>query len=137
MKKAFTTVALFAVLGTMAVSCQKENEFDRISVEAEQNAIYRVNYAVDGKTYHLTLIGDVAWHDFLNRMFALAEEGHIITFRIDNPSTQITSSKEVLTYTTTNHDDAYSWAEKKVNEGYEVTIKFNERTGEYTCTAVK
>ncbi len=64
MKKAFTTVALFAVLGTMAVSCQKENEFDRISVEAEQNAIYRVNYAVDGKTYHLTLIGDVAWHDF-------------------------------------------------------------------------
>lgn len=37
MKKAFTTVALFAVLGTMAVSCQKD--------------------------YHLLIIGYDTWHD--------------------------------------------------------------------------
>ena len=37
-KKTFITVALFAVLGTMAVSCQKEN-IDEIGIAAECNTI--------------------------------------------------------------------------------------------------
>ena len=41
MKKAFTTVALFAVLGTMAVSCQKENIIDETPVVAENVTVTR------------------------------------------------------------------------------------------------
>ena len=137
MKKTFTTVALFAVLGTIATSCQKENEFDKTTIEVGQNTIYRVSYSIDGKIYQLTLIGDDAWHDFLNRMFALAEEGHTVTFNNENVTSQTVSAKDVVTYTTTNKDEALSWAERMGNDGYVVTIKYDKGTGVYTCIAEK
>lgn len=137
MKKTFTTVALFAMLGTIATSCQKENEFDKTNIEVGQNTIYRVCYSIDGKIYQLTLIGDDAWHDFLNRMFALAEEGHTVTFNNENVTSQTVSAKDVVTYTTTNKDEALSWAERMGNDGYVVTIKYDKGTGVYTCIAEK
>lgn len=137
MKKVTITIALLAVLSTLAVSCQKEKDFDLAQIEAEQITIYKVSYTIDGTTYHIILRSDDAWHDFLERMVALAEEGHRVSFRNENTSSQVSSSKEIITYTTTNHDDALKWAEKKVNEGYFVTIEFDKRTGIYTCTAIK
>lgn len=50
MRKQFISVALFAVLATMAVSCQKENVMD-IAPEtsvSETGTVYTVQYAVDG-----------------------------------------------------------------------------------------
>ena len=35
MRKTITTIALFAVLGTLAVSCQKENFIDENTIVAE------------------------------------------------------------------------------------------------------
>ena len=137
MKKIITTIALLSVLGTLAVSCQKETISEPTAIMAEDSAIYRVSYTVDGITYNLTLIGDDAWQDFVKRMIALAEQGHRVTFRNENSSSQAASAKEVITYTTTSHDDAYEWAEKKGKEGYDVTIEYDERTGKYTCTAIK
>ena len=127
MKKIFITISLFAMLGTIATSCQKENEFDKTTIEVGQNTIYRVCYSIDGKIYQLTLIGDDAWHDFLNRMFALAEEGHTVTFNNENVTSQTVSAKDVVTYTTTNKDEALSWAERMGNDGYVVTIKKEEQ----------
>ena len=102
----------------------------------EQNAVYKVRYSIDGVTYQLTLVGEEAWRAFLNRMLALAEEGHIVSFRNENASSQIAPSKETITYTTSNHDDAYEWAAKMGNLGYNVTIIYDERTGKYICIAV-
>ncbi len=135
MKKFFISIALFAVLGTIATSCQKENEFDKTTIEVGQNTIYRVCYSIDGKIYQLTLIGDDAWHDFLNRMFALAEAGHTVSFRNESVRTQIVSAKNVVTYTTTNKEEALSWAERMANDGYIVIVKYDKDTGIYTCTA--
>ena len=70
-------------------------------------------------------------------MLALAEEGHRVSFRNENASSQDALTKEVITYTTNDHDDAYTWAEKKLNEGYEVTVEYDRETGKYTCTAIK
>ena len=137
MKKIFITISLFAMLGTIATSCQKENEFDKTPIEVGRNTIYRVCYSIDGKIYQLTLIGDDAWHDFLNRMFALAEEGHTVTFNNENVTSQTVSAKDVVTYTTTNKDEALSWAERMGNDGYVVTIKYDKGTGVYTCIAEK
>ena len=64
MKKTITTIALLAVLGTLAVSCQKENITESTTFIAEDSAIYRISYSVDGVTYQLTLIGDEALQDF-------------------------------------------------------------------------
>lgn len=75
MRKTFTTIVLLAMLGTLAVSCQKENIIDETSIVAENGTVYTVGYSIDGVTHQLTLVGDEAWHDFLSRMFASAEEG--------------------------------------------------------------
>ena len=137
MKRTITTIALLAVLGTLAVSCQKENDSVQTPIEAESSTIYKICYSIDGKVYRITLVGDDTWHDFLNRMLALAEEGHRVSFRNENASSQDALTKEVITYTTNDHDDAYTWAEKKLNEGYEVTVEYDRETGKYTCTAIK
>ena len=137
MRKTFTTIALFAVLGTLAVSCQKENIIDETSIVAENGKVYTVSYTVNGVTHQLTLVGDDAWHDFLNRMFVLAEEGHEVTFRNEETASRVVSAKEVVTYSTKNRDEAFSWAEAMIDEGYSVTISFDKKTGVYTCEALK
>ena len=135
MKRTIISIALLAALVTLAVSCQKDSFNEETTMVSEQNAVYKVWYSIDGVTHQVTLLGDDAWHDFLNRMFALAESGHRVSFRIDNSSSQVASTKDIVTYTTTNHDDAYKWADMMGEKGYTVTIEYNERTGVYTCTA--
>ena len=137
MRKTFTTFALFAVLGTLAVSCQKENIIDETNIVAENDTVYKVCYTVDGATHQITLVGDEAWHDFLNRMFALAEEGHEVSFRNEETASHIVSSKETVTYTTSDHDEAYAWAEVMMKDGYSVSIHFDKESGIYTCYAIK
>ncbi len=141
MKKTIITVALLAVLTSLAVSCQKE-EADITSatpstVIAENDTLRTVVYTIDGVSYRLTLVGDQAWHDFLSRMFALAEEGHSVTFFNEEAASRVLPTKEVETHSTSNKEDAYQWSEQKVKEGYTVTIVFDEETGIYTCYAFK
>ena len=137
MRKIFITIALFAVLGTLAVSCQKENIIDDTCVVAENGTVFTVSYSVDGATHHITLIGEDAWHDFLNRMFALAEEGHVVSFRNEEASSRVVPSKDVVIFSTKDHDKAYAWADAMSEEGYTVTISYDRETGIYTCEAVK
>jgi len=137
MRKTLTTIALFAVLGTLAVSCQKENIIDETNIVAENDTVYKVSYTVDGVTHQLTLVGDEAWHDFLNRMVALAEEGHEVSFRNEEASLRAVSTKEKVTYTTTNQDEALVWSEMMIKDGYTVTISYDKASGIYTCIAIK
>ena len=137
MKKKVSMVALLAVLSVVAVSCQKETIVEpQVGVE-ESVTVYTVHYVVNGVTYTETLIGEQAWADFLQRMLALAEEGYRVTVSRNTGSAQYADSKEVVTFTTTNKEEAYDWLDKKVAEGYEVAIEFNPQTGEYTCTAIR
>lgn len=137
MRKTITTVALFAVLGALAVSCQKENIIDETAIVAENGTVYTVSYAVDGVTHQLTLIGDEAWQSFLNRMLALAEEGHEVSFRNEEAVSRTVSTKETVTYTTSSHDDAIKWAGKMLDDGYTVTIRFDKEKKVYNCYAIK
>ena len=69
-------------------------------------------------------------------MIALAKEGHSVWFsRTNNAHSSL--SKEQVTYVTNNLDDAKKWAKKMLDDGYQVSISFNQQTGEYTCIAVK
>ncbi len=137
MRKTIITISLFAVLGTLAVGCQKENIIDETTIVAENGKVYTVIYTVDGVTHQLTLVGDDAWHDFLNRMFALAEEGHVVSFRNEEASSRVVPSKDVVIFSTKDHDKAYAWADAMSEEGYTVTISYDRETGVYTCEAVK
>lgn len=136
MNRTIKLAACLALLGTVAVGCQKEN-FSATQIATEENeSVYAVSYSIDGENHSVTLVGDAAWTDFLNWMLALSEEGHNVAFRL-NTNRQEAATKEEITYTTSDHDDAYAWAKQKGEEGYTVYISFDDKTGIYTCLAVK
>lgn len=138
MRKIFTTIALVAVLGTLAAGCQKDDIAEPTCLVAENdNTAYTVRYTVDGTSHTITLIGDQAWHDFLDYLFALAEEGRTVSFRNEEAASSIIPSKETITYTTGNKEDAYKWANNMYDKGYNVTITYDDETGKYTCYAIK
>lgn len=136
MNKTIRTAAVFAVLSMMAVSCQKEQVIDPQINVTEANAMYTIHYTIDGVSYTEIINGEASWHQFLLKMFALAREGHRVTFR-DSSQSGVSVSKEVVTYTTTSEDDAIEWASKMIADGYSVDIEYDKRTGIYTCTAIK
>lgn len=137
MRKTLTTIALVAVLASMAVSCQKENFTDQTTIVSESCATYTVLYTVDDVSHTVSLIGEDTWHDFLDRMFALAEEGHMVSFRKVENSSSTTAAKETVKHTTTNKDEAYAWADKMSDGGYYVTIAYDKEKEVYTCYAIK
>ena len=139
MKKEFKTMALFAVLSMMAVGCQKESvePIEATSVASETNTLYRVCYAIDGVTHHITLNGEEARKDFIYQMLALAERGCSVTFFDESRVSQNPASKEKVVYTTPDKNDAYAWANNMMAQGYTVSIQQDSTTGIFTCIAIK
>ena len=134
MKKTLKTVALLSVMSLTAVSCQKETLITPQGI-FENVSTYTLCYTIDGETSQITLVGEVAWNEFVERLIALAEEGHSVSFRQNNQTRSM--SKEKVIYTTHDHDDAVAWAVGMAKQGYEVTIDFDEATHTYTCIAIK
>lgn len=135
MKKHFISVALFAVLATMAVSCQKENIVEPQSATAEVGTVRTVLYAVNGVEHTVTLYGDEAWNVFVDNMLLLSEQGHDIRFINESAGTTEFSTKETQTLTTTSQSEANAWMKEKGDEGYTVTLKYEK--GLYICVAVR
>ena len=134
MKKQIKTLAIFIALSMVAASCQKEEVLLPIPVGQETTA-NNVNYTVDGKTFQAPINSDQDWSEFLYRMLALAEEGHTVT--ISSRVSATSSTKEIVTYTTTSKPDAHAWADNMTAQGYDVTVHFDNNTGIFTCIAVK
>lgn len=137
MNKKLITIAFAAVLATMATSCQKENLLEDINHVESENAQYTISYTVDGVSSTLSFVGEDACHDFLNHLFALAEEGHKVSFRNNNETLRTHYAKKTVTYTTTNKEEAYAWGERMFNQGYEVSVTFDKETATYICIAQK
>lgn len=137
MRKTFTTVAFAALLGTLAVSCQKENIIKESTIFEDNNAVYTVNFSIDGVMHQISLIGDDAWHDFLNYILDLAEEGHSVSFQNEEAASRTIAAKETVTYTTSNRDDAYRWTYKMAQEGYLTTVIYDKVKHIYYCEAIR
>ncbi len=127
-------MAVLVLLGLAAVGCTKENVVNDTYVVA--TVTQSATYTVDGIQYYANPQNDDEWSDFLDRMFALAEEGHTVQFwrsAVQNGN----ATKDVLTYITTDLGLAKKWAKQKKEEGYVVSIHYNQETGEYHCIAVR
>ena len=136
MKRTIITVALFAVLGTMAVSCQKETVNELSPVAAQSATAYTVTYYVDGVRQQTRVNNDEELSFLLNQLAALAREGHHIAVHKGNtPSQSIT--KEKVTFHTNSKEEAVAWCNSMMQNGYSVTMDYDEATGEYICTAIK
>ncbi len=135
MNKTTRTVALFAGLSLVAVGCQKE-DIVKLNVAGEETqAFIDVFYTIDDESLHATFDDEQSWNAFLHRLFTLAEEGHNVSFGDKRMESFVT--KEVLTYTTTSQPEAMEWADRKFKAGYKVMVNYDEKTGIYTCVAIK
>ena len=132
MKKTIRTVVLFAVLGLAAAGCQKDNFVAPQTTVTEMT----ISYYVGDRYGSTVLTDDAAWDAFLDRMLALAREGYEVTI-FSGSSINGTSSKEVITYTTTSEGEAKEWAKDMSHQGYNVSISYDDETGIYTCIAFK
>ncbi len=138
MKRNIKTVALFTVLSLMAVGCQKETIVEPNSTVQQTMSVRVVSYTIDGMTHHITIRGEKNWQEFIDTLLALAKEGHSVSFRNESANNvNGCSSKDVVTYVTNNEEDAQKWCNLMADKGYVVSMSYDERTGEYTCIAVK
>lgn len=136
MKITFKKVAFVAMLTVAAAGCQKENFENQGSLANQIVDTICVTYTINGQSYSTVLFGEEAWQAFIDQMLALAREGYEVSFsRNGNP--MLTLTKETVTYVTTSESDAHKWADGMTAEGYIVTIEYNNKTGEYICTAIK
>ena len=138
MKKIIRTLALFVALNMTMVACQNEEPLPAQPVTQSKDnpdTTCTVVYHIDGVQYTAVLQSDADWTLFLNNLFALAEEGRVVSFRNGDTDSALTA-RDTVVYTTTDKYDAKRWAKDMYNNGYEVTVRYNSNTGIYTCTAV-
>ena len=125
-------LVLLALSGALATSCTKENTQHPTCCQVEEHS---VSYTIGGQTFYANPKTDEEWSAFIQRMLALAREGYTVSFSRDGVGTSLSKLKE--TFTTTNPEEAEAWCKQKREEGYTVTITFDQGTGEYTCIAIK
>lgn len=139
MRKHLIPVALFAALATMAVSCQKEDVMV-ISPEttiSEAAPVHTVQYTVNGVLHSIVINSDEEWDAFMQTVFALSREGYEVNIMDENrPSTSFTA-KETQVFTTSIESEASAWSKDKVYNGYQVTVLFDQGTGQYICIATR
>lgn len=126
-KQRIRLVVLSAVLCVLSVSCEKEKITNDATIVV---TTYSAVYVVDGQQYYDNPQTEEEWTVFIDRMLALAEEGHTVQFW--RSGVQASATKEKITFTTTNHAEAEAWCRQKKNEGYAVTITYDQGTGKYT-----
>ncbi len=137
MKINFKPVVLLSVLCIAAVGCQKETIVEHNTGMQQTMRVRTVTYSIDGVTQQIVIRGDEAWMDFLKQLTALARQGRRIQFRCEESRATTSTTKEVVTYTTTSENDAMIWCDKMTNEGYSVTMVYDEKQGKFICTAIK
>ena len=115
-------------------SCTKENVAGDTHDGAATSS---VTYLVGGQRYYSNPQSDEDWSMFFDRMLAIAEEGYVVRIMRPDMNQQVSAAKEKLVFTTDNYEDAKAWTKQKTLEGYEVTITFDQQTGNYTCIATR
>ncbi len=139
MKKYVKILALTTIFGTLATGCQKETNIlpDRQPTIEQTTTTHTIRYIINGQEHLIVLHGREEYSVFVYRMLDLAEQGQNVTFGDEQRVQVINESKESVTYTTKDKNDANNWCLMMALDGYSITIRYDESTGIYTCTAYK
>lgn len=127
-------ILLSTFLGISAISCTKDTILDGIPTQVET---FMVTYKVDGETFHKTIHNKNEWSALLDTFFAMAREGHRITFTKGHQLTWPDASKEMKTFSSENKQEALAWCDKMTDDGWIVTMELDEDSGKYICTAIR
>lgn len=136
MKKLFITMALFAVLAGVAVSCQKGNFFEPQPTVAENGAEYTMQYTVNGVLHFATIKNDDEEQALMQYLLSLVREGDDVVLYDEDACSHSMPKKDTQVLSTTSEADAASWAAQKARKGYKVTLAFDRGNGQYVCIAV-
>ena len=134
MKRKMITATLLALLGTFAVSCQKEADTAPSTVYSQSE--YNVLYRIDNTLYHANIQTPEEWHTFLSDMLVLSRKHHRISIHRLNNNWTI-ASKESVVFKTLDQKEANAWAEEMLLAGYDIIIEFDAETGYYIITAIR
>lgn len=137
MKRKTFYVALFATLGLMATSCQKEKVDNLTDQPVDEVGVYTVEYSIGGEQFRAVFRSEEEYNALLFRLMALAREGYEVTVSNGNNLRQGNATKDVVVYTTHDQDDAVKWTNQMVLNGYAVQITYDDKTDTYTCVAIK
>ena len=137
MKRIVRNVALIAVLGMVTIGCQKEPITTTHSSVATISENTTIHYSIDGNSYSITLHSDAETDAFFLHLTALARQGYNVVVINETAHAEAVATKEIVTFTTIDANEAAEWSKKMTQQGYEVTINYNTQTGVYTCIAVK
>jgi hypothetical protein len=129
------SVALLAVLVSMATSCQKENIVETPLATTEANTVRTIHYIIDGVEHVITLYGNEEWESFMSRMMSLARQGHNVSIYDESAASQNVPTKDVQTFTTSNQSEAETWAKEMISQGYTVDMTYKD--GLYICIAIR
>lgn len=137
MRSTIKIFILITLLGTLAAGCSKDEFTDLTEPHTTRDyTVYRIHYTIDSVDMHTTLVGEMALGGFLTRMMETAKSGRPVSFR-DEAYPKPEAMHTPLTFTTADQKKAYDWAEKRMKEGYAVSVSYDKETQIYTCIALK
>lgn len=128
--KKISIVMVLAAMMVLAAGCQKEEATQSTPV----NAVRSVEYMIDNNRQHVTVTGDAEWQKLLGECLDSAAAGHLINI---SHGTGANYAKERQVYATESRDAALAWVDARFNEGYDVTMWYDEEEGKYICVASK
>jgi hypothetical protein len=130
MKKRTIAMVLAAAMMVLAAGCQKE-EATRV---APVNSVRTVEYSIDNTRQHVTVKGTAEWQALLGESLDSVAAGHLVNI---SHGAGANYAKERRMYSTDSRDAALAWVDARFNEGYDVTMWYDEEEGKYICVASK
>jgi hypothetical protein len=127
MKQTFRLFSLLAAVALTLVAC---NPDPVEPTDVERNIVYTVDQTTT--TVHLNT--EAEFDALLEQFCDYAEGGSTVTFYNANRAVK-GSTKETVTYSTTNREEMKRWMAQMEDEGRTVTISYDSSTGTYNGMA--
>ena len=130
-------IALALLLGGLLPACQKEEMVEQNCHAVENNQTVTITYIIDNKSFAVEIRNDREREELFSYLLLMAKEGHKVSCYDESKREQTYGTKEKVTYETTDENSARKWIDQMFEAGYEVQLTYDEKTGMYTCTAIR
>lgn len=130
-------IALALLLGGLLPACQKEEMVEQNCHAVENNQTATITYIIDNKSFAVEIRNDREREELFSYLLLMAKEGHKVSCYDESKREQNYGTKEKVTYETANEAEANKWMYEMFEAGYEVQLTYDEKTGMYTCTAIR
>lgn len=111
-----------------------------VRVDEAIDTLCTIKYSIDKKNRQIVIFDQRKLDYFLYSMLLEAEKGSIVSVLADQPDQRIerkafSAGKEPIIFTTIDNSQAKEWVKKMLLKGYKVSIIYDRKKKEYTCTA--